>query len=169
MLYVPFLNYASGSLDHAREMMRHPNTIPGLSDGGAHVGMICDGSFPTYNLAYWTRDRVRGERLSVEEVIQRQCAGTAEAMGLHDRGRIEPGLRADLNVIDYDRLKVLPPEVAYDLPAGGRRLIQKAEGYVATIVGGEITYRDGEPTGALPGRLVRGAKTAPSAHRMAAE
>ncbi len=167
MLYVPFLNYAQGSLDPAYAMLTHPNTIPGLSDGGAHVGMICDGSFPTYNLSHWTRDRTRGPKLTVEEVVRMQCADTAAALGLGDRGRIESGLRADLNVIDYDRLKLRPPEVAYDLPAGGRRLIQKADGYVATIVAGEITYRDGEPTGALPGRLVRGARPVP--HLMAAE
>ena len=167
MLYVPFLNYAQGSLDPAYAMLTDPNTIPGLSDGGAHVGMICDGSFPTYNLSHWTRDRTRGPKLCVEEVIRMQCADTAAALGLHDRGRLAPGLRADLNVIDYDRLKLRPPEVAYDLPASGRRLTQKADGYTATIVGGEITYRDGEPTGALPGRLVRGARSAP--HAMAAE
>jgi N-acyl-D-aspartate/D-glutamate deacylase len=167
MLYVPFLNYAQGSLDPAYAMLTHPDTIPGLSDGGAHVGMICDGSFPTYNLSHWTRDRTRGPKLSVAAVIQMQCADTAAALGLHDRGRLEPGLRADLNVIDYDRLKLRPPEVAYDLPAGGRRLIQKADGYTATIVGGQITYRDGEPTDALPGRLVRGRRSAP--HAMAAE
>jgi N-acyl-D-aspartate/D-glutamate deacylase len=167
MLYVPFLNYAQGSLDPAYAMLTHPDTIPGLSDGGAHVGMICDGSFPTYNLSHWTRDRTRGPKLSVAVVIQMQCADTAAALGLHDRGRLEPGLRADLNVIDYDRLKLRPPEVAYDLPAGGRRLIQKADGYTATIVGGQITYRDGEPTDALPGRLVRGGRSAQ--HAMAAE
>ena len=169
MLYVPFLNYAQGNLDPAHAMLTHPNTIPGLSDGGAHVGMICDGSFPTYNLSHWTRDRVRGTKLSVEQIVKMQCADTAAALDLHDRGRLTPGLRADLNVIDYDRLKLRPPEVAYDLPAGGRRLIQKADGYVASIVAGEITYRDGEPTGALPGKLVRGAQAAPAARMMAAE
>ena len=167
MLYVPFLNYADGSLDAAYEMLTDPNTVPGLSDGGAHVGMICDGSFPTSLLTHWTRDRTRGPKLPLERVIRMQCRDTAESVGLFDRGRIAVGLRADLNVIDYDNLRLRAPEVAYDLPAGGRRLIQRADGYVATIVAGQVTYRDGEPTGALPGRLLRGAQAAPSA--MAAE
>ena len=167
MLYLPFLNYAEGSLDPAYAMLTHPDTVPGLSDGGAHVGMICDGSFPTTLLTHWTRDRTRGPKLSVEQVVRLQAAETAAVVGLFDRGRIAPGLRADLNVIDYGRLKLKAPQVVYDLPAGGRRLIQRAEGYVATIVAGQTTYRDGDPTGALPGRLLRGAKAAPSA--MAAE
>jgi len=167
MLYVPFLNYADGSLDAAYEMLTDPNTVPGLSDGGAHVGMICDGSFPTSLLTHWTRDRTRGPKLPLEAVIRMQCRDTAESVGLFDRGRIAVGLRADLNVIDYDHLRLRAPEVAYDLPAGGRRLIQRADGYVVTIVAGDITYRNGEPTGALPGRLLRGAQAAPSA--MAAE
>jgi N-acyl-D-aspartate/D-glutamate deacylase len=167
MLYLPFLNYAEGNLDHVVDMMRHPGVVPGLSDGGAHVGMICDGSVPTTNIVYWTRDRSRGEQLSLERMVQAQCRDTAELVGLNDRGLIAPGYRADLNVIDHAGMKLHAPQVAYDLPAGGRRLIQRADGYVATIVAGEITYRDGQPTGALPGRLVRGAQRAPVA--MAAE
>ena len=167
MLYLPFLNYADGSLDPAYAMLTHPDTVPGLSDGGAHVGMICDGSFPTSNLTHWTRDRTRGPKLPLEQMIKGQTRDTAETVGLYDRGLILPGYRADLNVIDYARLKLKAPQVAYDLPAGGRRLIQRAEGYVATIVAGAVTYRDGEPTGALPGRLLRGAQSAPVA--MAAE
>jgi len=167
MLYLPFLNYAEGSLEPAREMLQHPNVVPGLSDGGAHVGMICDGSFPTSNLTHWTRDRTRGPKLALERMVQAQTRDTAESVGLFDRGLIAPGYRADLNVIDYGRLKLKRPEVAHDLPAGGRRLIQRAEGYVATIVAGQVTYRDGEPTDALPGRLLRGAARAPVA--MAAE
>ncbi|MDP9102556.1 MAG: amidohydrolase family protein [Pseudomonadota bacterium] len=167
MIYVPFLNYANADLDHAYELLGDAHTIPGLSDGGAHVGTICDGSFPTSMLTHWTRDRTRGPKFSVEQVIRMQTHDTAAAFGLHDRGMIQPGLRADLNLIDYDALTLLAPQVAYDLPAGGRRLIQRAEGYRATIVAGEITYRDGEPTGALPGRLLRGARAAPKA--MAAE
>ena len=163
MLYHPFLNYADGSLDPSYAMLGHRDTVPGLSDGGAHVGMICDGSFPTSMLTHWTRDRVRGPKFAIEQVVKMQTRDTAEAVGLLDRGLIEVGLRADLNVIDYDALKLHAPAVAYDMPAGGRRLTQKAEGYVATIVAGEITYRDGEPTGALPGRLVRGARSAPVA------
>jgi N-acyl-D-aspartate/D-glutamate deacylase len=167
LLYVPFLNYAQGSLDPSLEMMRHPNAILGLGDGGAHVGMICDGSFPTTNIIHWTRDRTRGPKLSLEHMVKAQCRDTAETVGLFDRGLVEPGYRADLNVIDYPRLKLKAPSVAYDLPTGGRRLIQRAEGYTATIVAGQVTYRDGEPTDALPGRLLRGAQAAPV--KMAAE
>lgn len=167
ILYVPFLNYADYNLDPAYEMLMDANAVPGLSDGGAHVGMICDGSFPTYNLIHWTRDRTRGPRIALEKMVAAQTADTAALVGLADRGRLAPGLRADVNVIDYDRLRLKAPRIAYDLPAGGRRLLQGAEGYVATIVAGEAVYRDGEPTGALPGRLVRGARKAPMA--MAAE
>ena len=161
MLYMPLLNYAEGSLDPAYAMLGHADTVPGLSDGGAHVGMICDGSFPTSMITHWTRDRTRGPKLSLESVIRMQTADTAATVGLYDRGRLAPGLRADVNVIDYDGLRLRAPEVAYDLPAGGRRLIQRADGYVATIVAGQVTYRGGEPTGALPGRLLRGAQAAP--------
>ncbi len=163
MLYLPFLNYADGSLDPSYEMLGHPDAVPGLSDGGAHVGMICDGSFPTSNLTHWTRDRTRGPRFDLEAMVRMQTRDTARAVGLYDRGMVAPGLRADLNVIDYDRLALEAPKVAYDLPAGGRRLIQRARGYVATIVAGQVTYRDGEPTGALPGRLLRGAQGLPVA------
>ena len=167
MLYVPFLNYAEGSLDAVREMIVHPDSLPGLSDGGAHVGMICDGSFPTSMITHWTRDRTRGAKVGLEAVVRMQTLDTARAVGLHDRGIIAPGYRADLNVIDYEGLTLHAPKVAYDLPGGGRRLTQRASGYVATVVAGEITYRDGTPTEALPGRLLRGAKGAPVA--MAAE
>jgi N-acyl-D-aspartate/D-glutamate deacylase len=167
MLYLPLLNYAQNSLDPAYQMLQHDCVVPGLSDGGAHVGMICDGSFPTTNIVHWTRDRTRGPKLSLEHMVKAQCRDTAETVGLYDRGVITPGYRADLNVIDYGRLKLKAPSVAYDLPTGGRRLIQRAEGYVATIVAGQVTYRDGEPTDALPGRLLRGAQAAPAA--MAAE
>jgi N-acyl-D-aspartate/D-glutamate deacylase len=162
MLYLPFLNYAEGSLDASYEMMTHPATVPGLSDGGAHVGMICDGSFPTSNVTHWTRDRTRGAKLTIEQVVRMQTRKTAEAVGLCDRGLVAIGYRADLNVIDYDRLQLFAPEVAHDLPAGGRRLVQRARGYVATIVAGQVTYRDGEPTLALPGRVLRGARVGPA-------
>jgi N-acyl-D-aspartate/D-glutamate deacylase len=161
MIYVPLLNYAERSLDPARIMLDHADTVPGLSDGGAHVGMICDGSFPTSMLTHWTRDRTRGPKLSLEHVIRMQTADTAATVGLYDRGRLTPGMRADVNIIDYDGLRLHAPQVAYDLPAGGRRLIQRADGYVATIVAGEVTYRGGEPTDALPGRLLRGPQAAP--------
>jgi N-acyl-D-aspartate/D-glutamate deacylase len=125
--------------------------------------MICDGSFPTSNLTLMTRDRHRGPRVDLAHMIRMQTRDTAELLGLYDRGRIAIGFRADLNVIDYDRLHLHAPQVAYDLPADGRRLIQRADGYTATILAGEITYRDGESTGALPGRLIRGARPAPVA------
>jgi N-acyl-D-aspartate/D-glutamate deacylase len=156
MIYLPFLNYSQNSLEPALAMMRHKDTVLGLSDGGAHVGTICDGSFPTSMLVHWTRDRTRGDRLPVEWVVKAQSADTAAAVGLRDRGVLAPGRKADINVIDYDRLRLHAPEVRHDLPAGGRRLVQRADGYAATIVSGRVTYRDGEPTGELPGRLVRG-------------
>jgi len=163
MLYLPLLNYAQDNLDPAYQMLQHDCVVPGLSDGGAHVGMICDGSFPTTNIVHWTRDRTRGPKLSLEHMVKAQCRDTAETVGLFDRGLVQPGYRADLNVIDYGRLKLMAPSVAHDLPTGGRRLIQRAQGYVATIVAGQVTYRNGEPTDALPGRLLRGAQAAPAA------
>jgi N-acyl-D-aspartate/D-glutamate deacylase len=163
MIYVPVLNYSEGNLEPARAMMSHPDCVPGLSDGGAHVGTICDGSFPTTLLTYWTRDRTRGPRLALERIFQLQARDTARVVGLYDRGVIAPGYRADLNVIDYDRLTLHAPEVAYDLPAGGKRLLQRASGYTATVVAGEVTYRDGVATDALPGRLLRGGQSAPMA------
>jgi len=168
MLYLPFLNYAQGSLEPIRAMLESPATLPGLSDGGAHVGMICDGSFTTTMLTHWVRDRTRGPKLPLEYLVKRQSQDTAQWMGLHDRGVIAPGYRADLNVIDVANLKLHLPEVQYDLPAGGRRLMQRASGYTATILKGQITHRDGDPTGAKPGRLLRGAQTLSTA-AMAAE
>ncbi|HVN02598.1 MAG TPA: amidohydrolase family protein [Caulobacteraceae bacterium] len=163
MIYVPVLNYGDGDLEPARYMMNHKDVVPGLSDGGAHVGTICDGSFPTTLLAYWTRDRTRGPRLPLAQVFRMQARDTARAVGLYDRGVLARGYRADLNVIDYDNVRLFAPEVAYDLPAGGRRLLQRASGYTATVVAGEVTYRDGVATDALPGRLLRGAQPAPMA------
>jgi N-acyl-D-aspartate/D-glutamate deacylase len=159
VLYLPFLNYSQGSLEPIRAMMESRATLPGLSDGGAHVGMICDGSFTTTMLTHWARDRQRGPKLPIEYLVKRQTQDTAQWMGLHDRGVIAPGYRADLNVIDLANLKLHLPEVQYDLPAGGRRLMQRASGYTATILKGEITHRDGDPTGAKPGRMVRGAQS----------
>jgi len=161
IIYVPTLNYAEGSLDAIHTMLSHPQAVPGLSDGGAHVGQICDGSFPTTLLTHWARDRTRGPRLPLEAVIRGQARDTARAVGLYDRGVIAPGYRADLNVIDHERLTLHAPEVRYDLPAGGKRLVQRATGYVATLVAGQVTYRDGEATDALPGRLLRGSQAAP--------
>ncbi len=156
MLYVPFLNYADGNLDATREMLTDPVAVPGLSDGGAHCGIICDASFPTYLLTHWTRDRSRGEKLSIPFVVAAQSRKTALSVGLQDRGLIAPGLKADINVIDYDRLHLHPPKVHYDLPVGGRRLLQQVDGYDATIVSGVVTQRGGKATGARPGRLIRG-------------
>ena len=158
MLYVPFLNYSDGNLDATYEMLRDPRSVPGLSDGGAHCGIICDASFPTYLLTHWTRDRKRGEKLSIPFVVAAQSRKTALSVGLDDRGLIAPGYKADVNVIDYDRLHLHPPKVHYDLPVGGRRLMQDVDGYEATIVSGVVTRRNGEATGARPGRLVRGTR-----------
>lgn len=160
MLYVPFVNYADGNLDATHAMLSDPCAVPGLSDGGAHCGIICDASFPTYLLTHWTRDRSRGEKLSIPFVVAVQSRKTALSVGLSDRGLISPGYKADLNVIDYDRLHLHPPKVHYDLPVGGRRLLQQVDGYEATIVSGVVTQRDGGATGARPGRLVRGAQAA---------
>jgi len=156
MLYVPFVNYADGNLDATREMLCDPRSVPGLSDGGAHCGIICDASFPTYLLTHWTRDRSRGEKLSIPFVVAAQSRKTALSVGLYDRGLIAPGYKADVNVIDYDRLHLHPPKVHYDLPVGGRRLLQQVDGYDATIVSGVVTQRGGTATGAHPGQLIRG-------------
>jgi N-acyl-D-aspartate/D-glutamate deacylase len=161
LLYLPTLNFAGGTLDAVGEMLAHPYTVPGLGDGGAHVGTICDGSFPTTLLTMWGRDRDHG-RLKVPFLMQRQCRDTARTVGLHDRGVLAPGYRADLNVIDFEHLSVRRPEVRYDLPAGGRRLLQRADGYLHTLVAGVETYAEGESTGALPGRLVRGGQPSPT-------
>jgi len=159
-LFMPFANYADYNLNCCGEMIAHSDCIMGLGDGGAHVGLISDGSYPTYLLAHWGRDRAHG-RFDLPYLVKRQTRDTARAVGLHDRGVIAPGMKADLNVIDFDKLQVEAPRMAFDLPAGGKRLLQGAKGYVATIVSGEITYRDGEPTSALPGHLVRGPQPAP--------
>ena len=163
MLYLPFLNYAQGSLDPVKTMLESPASLPGLSDGGAHVGMICDGSFPTSMLTHWTRDRTRGDLLDLAWVIKAQTRDTALAYGLSDRGVLAEGFKADVNLIDYDRLRLGHPSIAYDLPAGGKRLVQPVEGYVATFVSGVAIQKEGVPTGALPGRLVRGAQIEPVA------
>jgi N-acyl-D-aspartate/D-glutamate deacylase len=160
-LYVTLCNYEQGSLDTSLAMMEHEAAVLGLGDGGAHCATICDGSFPTFMLTHWVRDRRRGRRLPLSKVVQWLGRDTARAVGLADRGLIAPGYKADLNVIDLDRLALHAPEVTYDLPAGGRRLVQRADGYAATIVSGAVVQRDGRPTGKLPGRLVRGAQAAP--------
>src|SRR4029079_8285812 len=158
MLYVPFLNYGEGNLDSTPAMLSHPNSVPGLSDGGAHCGIICDASFPTYLLTHWTRDRTRGEKLTIPFVVALQSRKTALSVGLYGRGGLAPGFKADVNVIDYDKLHLHPPKVHYDLPVGGRRLMQQVDGYDATIVSGVVTQRGGKATGVRPGKLVRGAQ-----------
>jgi N-acyl-D-aspartate/D-glutamate deacylase len=167
-LYRPITNYVDGDLNACAEMMEHPNTVMGLGDGGAHISIICDSATVTHTIVHWTRDRTRGPKMSLPWIIQRLTRDPAAAIGLMDRGVLAPGYKADINVIDYDKLKVTPLRVQYDLPSGGRRLMQGSEGYVATIVSGVVVSMDGKATGALPGRLVRGAKQ-PQAMRLAAE
>ena len=160
LLMLTLLGYSDYDLEAQREMLLHPRTAFGLGDGGAHCGAICDASMPTSLLAHWARDRTRGAKIPVETVVRKMTRDTAELYGLEDRGVLAPGKKADLNVIDMDRLALSLPELVHDLPAGSRRLIQKAAGYEATIVSGEVTFREGEHTGALPGRLVRGPQEA---------
>jgi N-acyl-D-amino-acid deacylase len=160
-LYVTLCNYEDGSLETSRQMMQHPGAVLGLGDGGAHCGTICDGSYPTFMLTHWVRDRTRGDKLPLPQVVKWLSHDTARAVALFDRGLLAPGFKADLNLLDPKRLHLHVPEVVHDLPTGGRRLVQRAEGYVATIVSGEVVYRDGVHTGQLPGRLVRGAQAAP--------
>ncbi|WP_218191038.1 N-acyl-D-amino-acid deacylase family protein [Enhydrobacter aerosaccus] len=160
LLMLPFENYAYGNLDVVHEMITDPATVLGVADGGAHVGVICDASSPTSLLTLWGRDRTRGPKLPLEFLIAKQTRGTAEAYGLLDRGLLAPGCKADINVIDFEALRLGRPEVVYDLPAGGRRLIQRASGYRHTFVSGVETVRDDELTGERPGRLVRGPQKA---------
>jgi len=155
ILYLPVTNYAAGNLDVVGEMLAAPNSLIGLGDGGAHVGIMCDATATSYTLTHWTRDRRRGALFPVAWAIKRLTADNAIEMGLRDRGLLRPGLKADINVLDYDNMRLRRPEIAYDLPAGGKRLVQRTDGFDATIVSGEIVYRNGEATGALPGRLVR--------------
>ena len=150
------LGVYKGDLEVQRQMIENDQSVFGLSDGGAHCGVLCDASMPTYMLAYMTRDRAKGPKIGLEYAVHKMTKDTAELYGLDDRGVIAPGYRADINIIDYDALSLVDPEMVYDLPAGGKRLIQKAEGYTATICAGEVTYENGEHTGAMPGRLVRG-------------
>lgn len=160
ILYLPVTNYAAGNLDAVREMIAHPNTLLGLGDGGAHVGIMCDATATSYTLTHWTRERGRGTLFPVAWAVKRLSHDNAAAVGLNDRGLVRAGMKADLNVIDYDRLVLRGPEVVYDLPAGGKRLVQRTEGFDATVVAGAVTYRNGEATGALAGRLVRGPRDA---------
>ncbi len=162
LLYAPVLNYAGGNLDAVAEMMGHANCVPGLSDGGAHVGTICDASYPTTMLAHWGMHRTRGPRFELPWLVRQQTRATAETVGLLDRGIIAPGYKADINIIDPDTLGLAAPQIAYDLPAHGKRLLQPATGYLHTFVSGIETQREGRSTGQLPGRLVRGAQPDPT-------
>ena len=161
LLFAPAANYVDCDYEAALTMLRHPHTVVGLGDGGAHCGSICDGSYPTYLLTHWGRDRSRGERLPLEFAVHRYTRAAAELVGLFDRGLIAPGMKADINLIDYANLYLSPPSIVHDLPADGRRLMQTARGYVATIVAGEVVIDHDRPTGALPGRLLRGARADP--------
>ena len=163
LLYLPLLDYAACNLDAVREMLLHPATVLGLGDGGAHCGVLCDASLPTFMLAHWARDRRRGERLPVETVVHLQTRRTAELYGFRDRGLLAPGYLADVNVIDHEALALEPPQMVYDLPGSGKRLIQRARGYVATVKSGVVVRAHDEATGARPGRLLRGPPAAAAA------
>ncbi len=155
-IYLPILNYADGNLNFLHPLQHTDDTVNSLSDGGAHCGTICDAASPTFMLEHWVRDRRRGDRITLQNAIKRQCRDTAMLYGLEDRGVVAPGYLADLNIIDFDAIKLGKPWLAFDLPAGGKRLLQKADGYVATIKNGVVTFRGGAWTGATPGGLVRG-------------
>jgi N-acyl-D-amino-acid deacylase len=159
LLYFPLFGYATGRFDAIEETMRHPQTGLSLADGGAHCGAICDAGTPTFMLMHWARDRKRGERIPIELVVRNQTYETAHQYGLDDRGLLSAGFKADLNVIDFDRLDLDPPEMRFDFPAAGRRLYQGARGYSATVVSGKVVFDHGEPTGELPGQLIRGARS----------
>ena len=154
LLYFPIYNYTQLNLNNVREMLTHPLALPGLSDGGAHVGTVCDASFPTFMLSHWARDRQEGQ-LPLERLVQMQAFDTARYIGFDDRGAIAPGQKADINIIDFDRLSLRPPRMQKDLPGGGQRLLQDAVGYRMTLNGGVIVAENGALTGAQPGRLVR--------------
>jgi len=156
LVYFPIFNYSYHDFSHLHRLLQHPSTMISLGDGGAHVGYITDAGLPTFMLTHWTRDRSRGPTLPLEDIVRRQTAHTAQVYGLADRGLLREGLKADVNIIDYERLAFEAPYMAYDLPAGGKRLLQKARGYRATLVAGQPVFIDGEATGALPGALVRG-------------
>jgi len=160
LFYQPLGGYFTYNFDFFRKNMQHPNVLFGLSDGGAHCGVIADAGMPTFILTHWGRDRTKGERFPLEFLVRKLTRDTAMAYGMSDRGQLKPGLLADVNVIDFDQLRLYRPEAIYDLPAGGRRLVQRADGYRYTVKSGQVTFEDGESTGALPGSLVRGGREA---------
>ncbi|MCH1555117.1 MAG: amidohydrolase family protein [Pseudomonadales bacterium] len=155
LFYQPLGGYQRYSLDAQKKLLEHPNVLFGLSDGGAHCGVIADAGMPTFIMTHWGRDRTRGDKLSLEFIVKSLSSSTAKAFGLFDRGLIDEGMIADFNLIDFEALRLFRPEAVFDLPAGGRRLVQRAEGYEMTIKAGEVIFERGEHTGALPGRLVR--------------
>jgi N-acyl-D-aspartate/D-glutamate deacylase len=155
LLYFPIYNYTEMNFDNVLTMMNHPLSLQGLSDGGAHVGTVCDSSFSTYLLTHWARDRSRGDKLSLTEVVRRLTSDIAEYCGMEDRGRLAVGLKANINVIDYKKLRLHAPQMVQDLPAGGQRLLQAASGYEAVLVNGEVVLEKDVVTAARPGRLVR--------------
>jgi N-acyl-D-aspartate/D-glutamate deacylase len=156
LLHFPVFNYSYGDLSQLHTQLQHPRTMMSLADGGAHVGYVCDVSMPTFMLTHWARDRARGPKLPLEMLVKKQTRDTAQVYGLHDRGLLAPGMKADVNIIDFDRLQLDLPHFVFDLPAGGRRLTQSAQGYIATLVAGQAIMENGAPTGAMPGALVRG-------------
>jgi N-acyl-D-aspartate/D-glutamate deacylase len=158
-IYFPILNYADGNLNFLEALQTSDDCVNSLSDGGAHCGTICDAASPTFMLQYWVRER-DGVRITLENAVKRQCHDTARLYGLDDRGILAPGYLADINIIDMDKIRLGRPWLAFDLPAGGKRLLQKAEGYIATIKSGKVTFRDGTWTGATPGGLIRGPQRA---------
>jgi N-acyl-D-aspartate/D-glutamate deacylase len=161
LLLLPFFNYSDGDLGPMLEMIDHERTVLSLGDGGAHCGLICDASLTTFMLSHWVRDRTRGPRIPIQQSVYRMTQHTAQLYGLRDRGVIAQGYKADLNVINPDEIQLHRPEMAYDLPGGARRLLQRANGYYATVVSGEIVMLEGEGTEARPGRLIRGERPTP--------
>jgi N-acyl-D-aspartate/D-glutamate deacylase len=162
LLYIPLLGYAHGDFGALHDMLVHPGTVLGLGDGGAHCGLLCDASLPTYMLSHWVRDRSRGDRLGLEQAVHLQTRSTAALYGFDDRGLLAPGYLADVNVIDFDALAIDAPEMVYDLPAGGRRLVQRSRGYAATVKRGVVVRECDRSTGERPGRLLRGPQPAPA-------
>jgi N-acyl-D-aspartate/D-glutamate deacylase len=158
-LFFPVVGYVHGDHEQIRELLLDSGTLLGLGDGGAHCGQIVDAGLPSYMLSHWGRDRKRGPGMKLEHLVKMQTSETADFFGFKDRGRLAPGLRADVNIIDFDRLHLHQPEIVHDLPAGGRRLVQRVDGYRATLVAGTPVFENGEETGARPGRLVRNGRS----------
>lgn len=162
VVYFPCFGYGAGDLSRQVELLENESTVLSLADTGAHCGVLCDASVPTQMLSYYVRDRERGHRLRLEDAVKMQTMDTARCVGLEDRGTLEVGMKADLNIIDFEELQLEAPGIVFDLPAGGRRMFQGARGYAATIVSGEVVMENGNYTGAVPGKLIRGAQAAPA-------